>query len=90
MGIETALILAAVGATGAGVASSISSSRAAKRTAATQAAPTPIPQVGDVEDTPADERQSAARRLGRQALISTSPSGVQTTAPTGRRKLLGN
>lgn len=31
-----------------------------------------------------------AARVGRAALISTSPEGVLGTSPTGRRKLLGN
>lgn len=47
-----------------------------------------------VENTPASasgsEKDSNAARIGRSALISTSPLGVQTTDPTGRRKLLGN
>lgn len=33
---------------------------------------------------------SNAKNAGRAALISTSPSGVLGTDPTGRRKLLGN
>lgn len=52
----------------------------ARADAATAATP-------QVSDTPKD---SAATRIGRAALISTSPLGVQTTDPTGRRKLLGN
>lgn len=43
------------------------------------------PQVSDTSN-----KDSAASRIGRAALISTSPLGVQTTDPTGRRKLLGN
>jgi hypothetical protein len=44
-----------------------------------------------VEDSPAAAKEDqTAKRIGRQALIATSPQGVLTTAPTGRRKLLGN
>lgn len=59
-------------------ATNAANARADAATAAT-------PQVSD-----APAKDSAATRLGRAALISTSPLGVQTTDPTGRRKLLGN
>lgn len=49
------------------------------------AAGTGAPQVDAVS-----EKKTNAKRIGRAALISTSPAGVLTTAPTGRRKLLGN
>lgn len=50
--------------------------------AATPAAVNPA-QVVDPESA-----QNASR--GRAALIATSPSGVQGSDPTGRRRLLGN
>lgn len=44
-----------------------------------------------INNTPQVDSSSAkAARLGRAALIQTSPLGIQTTEPTGRRKLLGN
>lgn len=38
----------------------------------------------------ADASKGNPTLLGRAALISTSPQGVQGTDPTGRRRLLGN
>lgn len=44
------------------------------------------PQV----ESPASDSDKTAQRIGRAALLSTSPQGVLTTEPTGRRKVLGN
>lgn len=57
----------------------------AQQAAEQQANSTPGTQVGDTPNTTTN-----AQNLGRAALISTSPSGVLGTDPTGRRKLLGN
>ena len=79
MGLETALLATALGATAVG----ISQSRAAKKAANPKVEPAKSPQVEE-------KSESTAKRIGRAALIATSPTGVQTTNPTGRRKLLGN
>lgn len=54
--------------------------------AANKQAQDALKNAPQVDDTSA----AKAARLGRAALISTSPLGVQTTDPSGRRKLLGN
>jgi len=56
------------------------------KTKTAPAAPTTTPQV----EAPSTEEERKTRRIGRQSLIATSPAGVLTTAPVGRRKLLGN
>lgn len=50
--------------------------------------PVNTPQVDSDKTDTAD--QKTAKRIGRAALLSTSPLGVTTTDPTGRRKILGN
>lgn len=79
--------------TGTAIASGVSASRARKQ-AAKSAGGGRGAIVGDTPQVeapvPADEKKETAQRIGRAALIATSPSGVLTTAPTGRRKLLGN
>ncbi len=70
----------------AGAVGSASASAAAKKQAAAAqdaANNTPGTTVGD-------PTLSQTNNLGRAALISTSPSGVQGLDPQGRRSLLGN
>lgn len=91
----TITALAIAGAAGAAGASAISSSqqRSAEKKqqaamdAANAKADAATANTPQVENKPASDNAS---RIGRAALISTSPLGVQTTDPTGRRKLLGN
>ena len=84
-----AAISGAALAAGLGIASSVSANAQAKKVAQAQAnaqntaANTPGTTVGD-------PTLSQSNNLGRAALISTSPSGVQGLDPTGRRSLLGN
>ena len=80
------LIAAGIGATGGGLISAISA--ASQKKAETIATPT-----ADASQTVGDltaNQTAQAQNNGRAALITTSPSGVQGTDPTGRRKLLGN
>lgn len=58
----------------------------AREQAATPPAANPATTVGDKTGN----MTSAANNLGRAALISTSPTGVLGTDPTGRKRLLGN
>lgn len=70
-----------------GVVSAAQQNAAMKKAAAgnnTAVTPDASQTVGD------PNLNSSAGQLGRAALISTSPSGVQGTDPTGRRKLIGN
>ena len=53
-----------------------------------QAAATPAETVNPAQVVDPESAQNASR--GRAALIATSPSGVQGSDPTGRRRLLGN
>lgn len=99
MGIETALIIAAIGATVAGVGTSIASSRSSKKNAKRQEdiaqtrsreiesqRAADIKAASDAESI-ANKRTSLTRRL---SLISTSPSGTLGPANVGRSKLFGN
>lgn len=99
MGIETALIIAAIGATVAGVGTAVASSRSSKRAAKQQQniaqdrsreiesqRAADIKAASDAESI-ANQRIPAARRL---SLISTSPSGTLGRANVGRSKLFGN
>lgn len=76
-------------AAGFGVANAVGSAQQATQAKKAQdaaqasAANTPGTTVGD-------PTLSSSNQLGRAALISTSPSGVQGLDPTGRRSLLGN
>lgn len=92
-GVAAATSIAAgaaiVGGVGAGIAGAVSASaqaRALKKANAVDATPDASQTVngGGANTT------SAAGNLGRAALISTSPSGVQGIDATGRRKLIGN
>ncbi len=81
------LVPALIGAAGATAITAMQAS-GAKKAQTMSANPTPDASqtVGD-----ATANQTAnAQNNGRAALISTSPSGVQGTDPTGRRKLIGN
>lgn len=84
----------AITGAGVGIGSAVSQSRAAKKSGTGGGRAALIggatPQIEPAEAKPVDKEEIAARRIGRASLISTSPSGVLTTAPTGRRKLLGN
>lgn len=73
-------------AAGLGVAGAVQSASQAKALKKAQAAATP--DATQVVGDPTKSTQSS--QLGRAALISTSPSGVQGTDPTGRRKLIGD
>lgn len=84
-----AIVAGTVTAAGMGIASAVGSAQQASATKKAQeaaqnsAANTPDTTVGD-------PTLSNSNNLGRAALISTSPSGVQGLDPTGRRSLLGN
>lgn len=76
-------------AAGLAVSSAVSSAaqaKALKRAQADSITPDASQTVGD----PTKNTTAQANNLGRAALISTSPSGVLGSDPTGRRKLLGN
>ncbi len=45
---------------------------------------------GDIAAAGVETPKDLSRRLGRLALISTSPRGILGPEPVGRRKLLGN
>lgn len=88
---------AAVGGTiiaGTALAGGLAISQAAAQKAALKkAAASQVSLQPDVSQTVGGNPTNTtanANNLGRAALISTSPSGVQGTDPTGRRKLLGN
>lgn len=68
------------------IQASANNAAAKKAAGAANATPDASQTVGD----PTVNSTANANNLGRAALISTSPSGVLGTDPTGRRKLLGN
>ena len=81
-GIATAVTVAGVGSA---IYGSISSASAAKH--ATNANPSGLSNPATTVDA---SSTSNINNLGRAALISTSPQGVQGTDPTLRYRLLGN
>lgn len=72
-------------AAGLGVAGAVQNAAQQKALKASQASAAP-----DASQKVGDSSKGNPDQLGRAALISTSPSGVVGTDPTGRRKLLGN
>jgi len=49
-----------------------------------------VPDTVSVFNEPVDAGYSNTANLGRAALISTSPQGVEGTDPNGRYRILGN
>lgn len=98
MGIETALIIAAVAGTATAVTTSISSSRRARSSAATQRQATEARQaeINKQKEIDAKAAEDAARiasgrpSAARLSLISTSATGAPGSASVGRSKLFGN
>lgn len=88
---------ALTGAVGFAGASIANAGKAPKSSgAAAAAAPIASPIVAADEgitgsgSSGASAEDKNAARIGRASLIATSPLGVLSTEPTGRRKLLGN
>ena len=88
-GLATA---AAVGGATYAVSSSRSAAKAAKTQASIMAGTQGITGTANPETTvdPTANNQNQINQLGRAALISTSPQGVQGTDNVGRYRLLGN
>ena len=88
MGIEvgTALLIASAVGGAAAVGTSVISSKAAKDS--NKVAPIANEEVQD--EAVVDEDKDTAKRLGRLALIETSPRGALGQAPVGRKSLLSN
>lgn len=83
-----ALIAGGLTAAGIAAANAASQKAAVKKAANNSASSTPdATQIvgGNPTNTTAN-----ANNFGRAALISTSPSGVEGSDPTGRRRLIGN
>lgn len=87
MPVVAPLLIGALVGGGIAAITSAQSAKATKAANANQASTTPTATqtVGDTSN-----KTNTSNNLGRAALISTSPSGVLSTDPTGRRKLLGN
>jgi len=89
-GMSIAAGAAIAGGVTAGVVGAVSSAQqaaAAKKAAANNSSSV----TPDASQTVGDPTiNNSSNQLGRAALISTSPSGVQGIDPTGRRKLIGN
>ena len=84
---------AAVAGVGAAVYGGVTAAAAAKKEAAAAENAQNnqnITGVGNPTTTVGSSNASGVDNLGRAALISTSPQGVQGTDPTLRYKLLGN
>lgn len=73
---------------GLAISQAASQSAAVKKAAANSASSTT--NAGQIVGGDPANKTADANRLGRAALISTSPSGVSGLDPTGRRRLLGN
>lgn len=82
------LVAAGVAAGVAGGTGLALSAAAGQKKAAASASATP--DASQIVGDQAANSTANANNLGRAALISTSPSGVQGIDPTGRRKLLGD
>lgn len=76
-------------AAGLGIAQAVSTAKQATQAKKAQDAAT-AQATGTPGTTVGDPTLNQANNLGRAALISTSPSGVQGLDPTGRRSLLGS
>jgi hypothetical protein len=83
-------IVATAASVGASIYSSVSQAAAAKKAEkAAAASGSGTPDASQtVGETP--NKTEYANNLGRAALISTSPTGVLGSDPSGRRRLLGN
>lgn len=99
MGIETAIIIAAIASTAVGVTTAVQSSQASKKASARQQDVASKRQSEINAQKAADERAASdAERIANQrvsrtrrlSLISTSPQGAQGGANVGRSKLFGN
>lgn len=53
-----------------------------------ESAPPPPPPAPTVDDTSGDTSRDKMRKVGRAALIASTPQGVLGNASTGRNKLL--
>ena len=83
-GIATAATVAGVGSA---IYGSVTAGAAAKKAANANANPSGLSNPATTVDA---SSTSNINNLGRAALISTSPQGVQGTDPTLRYRLLGN
>jgi hypothetical protein len=88
MGVGTALLSALAG--GSVVGRTVQALTQKKKADSAPTGTASTPATPQIESTVQQKDEKLARRLGRAALIATSPQGVLTTAPTGRRKLLNN
>ena len=83
-------VVGMVGGLAAGVAGSIQSSIAANKQAKAMQDAQNASGLGNAATTVDATTAANVNQLGRAALISTSPQGVQGTDSTGRYRLLGN
>lgn len=88
MGIEAALAAAALGLAAGGTAAAITSANKKPKSpsVSAQGLATSKTQVDDGKT----QEEKDGKRVGRTALIATSPQGVLGSPSVGRRKLLGN
>lgn len=96
MGTETALLFLALGATAAGVATTIKASKAAEKVpepSPLPPAPEPEPATGVSESATvaakAEEIKKRLRKTGRASTILTSPQGLLGEPTIARKTLLG-
>ncbi len=91
-GMSIAAGAAIAGGITAGVVNAVGGAQqaAAMKKAAASGNGNATPDASQTVGDPTINSSARANQLGRAALISTSPSGVSGTDPTGRRKLIGN
>lgn len=90
MPVIIAAVIGAVAAGGVAAYTGAQQASAAKKAASASVAANPTPTADQTVGGSPKNNTANADNLGRAALISTSPSGVEGLDPTGRRKLLGN